>query len=107
MKAKPRVDGVWRVDAGPPSMWKVFLVGAILVAAGIVIVTAARAGSNCYQLGNQWICDGSGGGSSWNTQTYQLGNQDITTGTYRDRNSGRTRSFNQSCYWLGNQYICN
>jgi hypothetical protein len=83
--------------------WIGFIAAALLIAS----VLAAWAGSNCYQLGNQWICDGSGGGSSWNTQTYQLGNQDITTGTYRDRNSGRTRSFNTTCYWLGNQYICN
>jgi hypothetical protein len=68
--------------------------------------TTAWAGSSCYQLGNQWVCDGNGDGGSWNTQTYQLGNQSITSGTYRDRDSGQTRSLNRTCYWLGNQRIC-
>jgi hypothetical protein len=68
------------------------------------ISTTAWAGSNCYQLGTQWICNGD---NQLNSNSYQLGNQTITNGTYRDPNSGQTRTFNQSCYWLGNQRICN
>jgi hypothetical protein len=78
----------------------------LLAIAIMLLPGVASAGSNCYQLGNQWVCDGNGGGGSWNTQTYQLGNQSITSGTYRDRDSGQTRSFNRTCYWLGNQRIC-
>jgi hypothetical protein len=77
---------------------------ALLAIAIMLLPGAAWAGSNCYMLGNQWICNGD---NQLNSNSYQLGNQTITNGTYRDPNSGQTRTFNQSCYWLGNQRICN
>jgi hypothetical protein len=80
--------------------WVAFCAAAFLIAS----VLAAWAGSNCYALGNQWICNGDNG---FNSNSYSLGNQTITSGSYRDPYSGQTRSFNQTCYWVGNQRICN
>jgi hypothetical protein len=81
-------------------------VGLLLAAMFVLIAVAstARAGSTCYMLGNQYVCNGDNG---FNSNSYQLGNQTITNGTYRDPNSGQTRTFNQTCYMLGNQRICN
>ena len=73
----------------------------LIMIAAVALTSPAFAGQNCYEMGNQYICNGNGSDSGYNSNSYQLGNQTIINQQY----DGQTHT--TSCYQMGNQMICN
>jgi len=76
---------------------------ATMLAAAALFAAPAFAGQTCYQVGSQFVCNGTGDDAGYNSNSYRLGNNLVIQ--QNDTNSDQSST--TTCYWVGNNIVCN